>query len=170
MRWSLSRSWREFFPLALVVLFAAACGREVMVPEASPLSGLVRVFNEDSTGTPVEPPEGAPGSGYFGGIIRGPSPTSATGDTLGTAPRIANVVIRAYPVIGGIAGALELGPEVGSTTSDAEGAFTSPLLSGGDYAVTFTPPPGSGYTGTYTLTHIDAQSHTYPWWVTLPRE
>ena len=156
--------------LALAIVLAAACDSSVTDPDPSPLSGLVRAFAEDSAGTPVEPPEGTPGSGYFAGIVRGPNTPGTSGDTLGTSPRISNVVIRAYPIIGGTGGSLELGPEVGSTTSDVDGAFTFPMISGGDYAVTFTPPAASGYTGTWVLARVDAQTHTFPWWVTLPKE
>lgn len=170
MRWSPIRTAHARVLLALAVVIAAACDSAVTAPDTSPLSGLVRAYAEDSTGTPVEPSEGTPGSGYFAGIVKGPSPVGTTGDTLGSAPRIANVVIRAYPLIGGTGGSLELGPEVGTTTTDADGAFTFPLLSGGDYAVTFSPPAGSGYTGTWVLAHVDAQTHTHPWWVTLPTD
>lgn len=143
----------------MVSLLASACS-DSSGPNLSPLDGLTQYAGTDSTGTPPPPPPtGTTTPGYFQGTVIGPSEPGAGSDSLATAPRIAGVRVSAYA-------ALEQGP-VASVVTGADGRFVLPLLPGGHYAVTFTPPINSPYGGVWATAPAHAQSHTHPWWVVL---
>lgn len=158
-------------PLAVVLLIAAAgaCADVSGPTPPSPLAGLVQSSPQDSAGNPTTPPPGTLAPGYFRGTVRAPNAPGAVGDTLAAGTRIAGVLVRAYPVSANTTGGMQLGNPVGSTTTNAQGDFTFPTIPGGDYAITFTPPPGSGYVGVWVTAFVHGTSHEFPWWVTLPR-
>ncbi len=167
---SLLASRRALVAALLGLAAAAACADSSGPVQRSPLDGLAFGAALDSAGNPLTPtPPGPVAPGYFRGTVRAPNLPGTGGDTLGTTPRIANVVVRAYPILSSGAGGLELGASVGSTTTDAQGRFTFPTIAGGEYAVTFTPPAGSGYQAAFVTALVNAESHTWPWWVTLQR-
>jgi hypothetical protein len=158
-------------PLTLLVAFslASACTDATAPRERSPLAGLDAGMQLDSAGSPLTPPDGPVAPGYFRGTVRGPNIPGIGGDTLGTSPRIANVVVKAFPIVAQSGAQLTLGALAATTTTNAQGQFTLPELPGGEYAVTFTPPAGSSYTGVWVTAQANAESHLWPWWVTLPR-
>lgn len=164
------RTPRAVLAVALMALVSVACA-ESTAPDNSieALAGLVSSTPQDSAGNTTTPPPGAAGVGYFRGYVRGPNTPGTGGDTLATSPRIAGVVVRAYPITAYTADGPELGASAGEVTTDAEGAFTFPTIPGGEYAVTFRPPAGSGYQGIWVTGPIHPTSHEWPWWVTLPR-
>ena len=121
-------------------------------------------------GSPVPTNPSNTSPGVVRGTVLGPSTPGSGGDTLATAPKVANTTVVAYPVTGGSAASPTLGPQAGATTTGADGKFTLPSLAAGNYVVTFTPPTSSVYQGVWTTSHISAASEAYPWWVVLPRK
>lgn len=164
------RTARIAFTATLLALVAVACS-ETTAPDGTQavLAGLIGSTTQDSAGNAAPPPAGGAGTGYFRGYVRGPNAPGAGGDTLATSPRIAGVIVRAYPITGSGPSGPQLGALAGQVTTDAEGAFTFPSIPGGEYAVTFHPPAGSGYLGIWVSGPIHPTSHEHPWWVTLPR-
>jgi len=159
--------------LSLVValtagLFVAACSDSPTANQNSPLTGLAQREGKDSTGNPLPPPPTNPTPGSFHGIVLGPSAPGST-DTLATAPRIADVVVTAYPVTGGTQAVPTLGAAEQSVTAGADGKFQL-TLSGGDYVVTFNPPASSIYGGVWVTASTSANSNDWPWWVVLSRK
>ena len=158
----------------LIAVFAGvmtvACSDTTENTPASPLAGLSQQAAKDSTGVPVPGNPSNTNPGIVKGTVLGPSTPGSGGDTLATAPKVANVVVTAYPVTGGTAGAPTLGPQAASVTTGADGKFTLPSLNAGSYVVTFTPPTSSVYSGVWVTGHISATSATYPWWVVLPKK
>lgn len=158
--------------LAIALLIGAstlACAESTGPDANDVLAGLVAAAPQDSAGGSVTPPTGTGGSGYFRGYVRGPNAPGTGGDTLATSPRIAGVVVRAYPIVGGTSSGPELGALAGEVTTNAQGAFTFPTIPAGEYVVTFRPPASSGYQGIWVYGPIHSTSHEFPWWVTLPR-
>ena len=153
-----------------VVAFALACSETTENTPASPLAGLSQSTAKDSMGVPVPGNPSNTSPGVVKGTVLGPSAPGSGGDTLATAPKVANVVVTAYPVTGGTAGAPTLGPQAASVTTGADGKFTLPSLNAGSYVVTFTPPSSSVYSGVWVTGHISAASAAYPWWVVLPKK
>ena len=153
-----------------LLVVALACA-DSTAPSGSEeiLAGLVAATPEDSAGNTAPPMPGGAGSGYFRGVVRGPSTAGTGGDTLATSPRIAGVQVRAYRITAYGDDGPALGALVGQVTTDAQGAFTFPTIEGGEYAVTFRPPTGSGYQGIWVIGLIHPTSHEHPWWVTMPR-
>lgn len=149
---------------------AMACSDATENTPPSPLAGLSQSTAKDSTGVPVPGNPSNTGPGIVKGTVVGPSAPGSGGDTLATAPKIANVVVAVFPVTGGTAGSPTLGPQAASVTTGADGKFTLPSLNAGSYVVTFTPPSSSVYAGVWVTGHISAVSATYPWWVVLPKK
>ena len=149
---------------ALTSGLALACSDSPMETEESPLAGLAQRDGRDSIGNPLPPPPSTPVPGGFHGTVLGPS--TGTGDTLATAPRIAGVVVKAMKVTGGTQAEPELGPVEQTVTSGADGKFAL-TLSGGEYVVTFTPPASSIYGGVWVTASTSTTSNVHPWWVIL---
>lgn len=150
---------------ALASGFAVACDDGTTDPEDSPLAGLAQRDGKDSVGNPLPPPPSTPVPGGFHGTVLGPS-TPGMVDTLATAPRISDVVVKAYKVIGGSEVEPELGAVEQTATTGADGKFAL-TLSGGNYVVTFTPPANSIYGGVWVTASTSATSNDWPWWVIL---
>lgn len=163
------RITRAAFAFIVAAVAASACADSTgPAGTEHPLAGLLASSPQDSAGTPITPPGGVSDSGYFHGFVRAQNEPGAGGDTLANAPRIAGVVVSAYPILAPGA-APTLGPLAAQVTTNAQGAFTLPKLAGGEYAVTFRPPAGSGYYGIWASGPIHATSADFAWWVTLPR-
>lgn len=164
-RWST----RSALCVALATGITVACSDDgdPTAPGSSPLSGLTREESRDSVGNPPPPPpSGTLTPGIVRGTVLGPSTPGAGNDSLETAPRVAGVVVTAYPVVQ-MAPEPELGPAAASATTDANGRFQLPQLAGGEYVVTFNPPASSEYGGVWVTTVIHGGSNEYPWWVVL---
>jgi hypothetical protein len=158
--------------LALVValtagLFVSACSDSPTENENSPLTGLTQRGGSDSTGNPLPPPPTNPTPGSFHGTVLGPSQPGSGGDTLASAPRVAGVVVTAYPVTGGTESLPTLGSAAATVTTGADGKFQLPTLTGGTYVVTFNPPASSIYGGVWVTAATSATSNDWPWWVIL---
>jgi hypothetical protein len=142
-----------------------ACASDTATdPGSNPLAGLTIAESNDTVPSPPRPQTPAtPGSilGFVLGYGTGP-------DTMATAPRLANVVVTAYPHVGWNGQVPALGDAAATRTTDASGWFEFPTLPGGDYVVTFVPPPNSPYRGTYVMTQIHSGSRDGRWWVFLP--
>lgn len=162
------RTPRFGLSLALLAGLTIACSDDPTGTEQNPLSGLSQRTGSDSLGNPLPPAPANPTPGVFRGQVLAPCTGSCTGDTLATAPRIPGVVIKAYKVMGGSAANPTLGPVAATVTTGADGKFTLPELPGGEYVVTFTPPPTTNYAGVWVTAHTSSQSDDYPWWVILP--
>ena len=165
---------KRFARPALFLLFTAAAGLSVACSDStsgddnSPLAGLAPRTANDSVGTPPPPPPTNPTPGRFHGTVLGPSEPGAGNDSLATAPRVAGVVISVYPVTGGTQADPTLGPAtVPSITTGSDGKFQLPILVGGEYVVTFTPPANSIYGGVWVTATTSATSNDHPWWVIL---
>ena len=164
---------KRFARPGILVLFAAAAGLSVACsdstagPENSVLAGLAPRTASDSVGNPPPPPPSNPTPGSFHGTVLGPSQPGAGNDSLATAPRVASVVVAAYPVTGGSQADPTLGPAAASVTTGNDGKFQLPTLSGGEYVVTFTPPANSIYGGVWVTSTTSATSNDHPWWVIL---
>lgn len=150
---------------ALTSGFAVACSDGTTDPENSPLAGLAQRDGKDSVGNPLPPPPSTPTPGGFHGTVLGQSEPGMV-DTLASAPRISDVVVKAYKVIGGTQAEPELGAVEQTATTGADGKFAL-TLSGGDYVVTFTPPTNSIYGGVWVTASTSATSNDWPWWVIL---
>ena len=173
-RHSIARSiGRIVSTLAMIGLAAsgpAACGNDTAPPVTvtSPLAGLISTTDKDSSGASV-PANGTAGTGTVNGSVMGPS-NGGTGDTLATAPRVAGVRIAAFKVTGGTTANPTLAAEVAAATTGTDGKFTAPVLDGGDYVFTITPPSSRSYVGVWASTPITANSINWPWWVVLPKK
>lgn len=133
----------------------------------SPLAGLARADGTDSLGN-APPPATDLESGYFRGRVLGQADPIPGQDSVETAPRVAGVLVRAYPRMDANDASPELGPATASVTTDVNGDFQFPLLDGGAYVVTFTPPDESIYSGVWVTAVAHSASHEHPWWVVLP--
>lgn len=154
----------------LLAGLASACSSEKSTgpgPQLSPLAGLGAVARNDTVTTPAPTNTG---SGNFRGTVMGPSPVGATGDTLGSAPRVPGVVVSIYPRIADVNGQVTVGELAGSSTTGTDGLFQLPTLPAGEYVVTFVPPSSSVYKGSYSVGSLRNNSSSYPWWVVLPRK
>lgn len=158
-------------PLAAILVLGAvlACnGDDSLRPAPNPLQGLNALDARDSTGTLVPPPPaGAATAGYFRGTVLGPSAPGSGNDSLETAPRVVGARLTAYPIIQDGVAAGTIGAALAEIYTDADGRFTLPLLPGGEYVVTVTPPTGSPYGGVFVTATAHAESHVHPWWVVL---
>lgn len=152
--------------LLLVVVAGAACSDNPTTVSPSVLRGLSQGESNDTVGTTPPPPtQATPGS--FHGFVLGPG----TGpDTMATAPRLQGVVVTAYPRLGYSGQEPKVGEAVATMSTDANGAFQSPTIPGGEYVVTFVPPENSIYRGVYVTTTIYDGSNGGNWWVVLPRK
>jgi hypothetical protein len=151
---------------ALCTGLAVACSDDPTGTENSPIAGLAQRGGSDSAGNPLPPPPTNPTPGSFHGTVLGPSEPGTGGDTLATSPRVAGVVVTAYPVTGGTQYEPDLGPAEKSVTTGADGKF-SLTLSGGTYVVTFNPPANGIYGGVWVTAATSATSNDWPWWVVL---
>jgi len=133
----------------------------------SPLTGLTQQEGADSLGNPLPQEPSTPTPGSFHGTVLGPSAPGSGNDSLATAPRVAGVVVTAYPVIGGSPGSPTLGAAEATVTTGTDGRFTLPTLSGGSYVVAFNPPSTSIYGGVWVTASTSATSNDWPWWVVL---
>jgi hypothetical protein len=166
---------RTKFSLHHALALAAAAGIVIACSDSgptgaenSPLAGLSQVANKDSAGNPPPPPPQTGTPGYFRGTVLGPSVPGAGNDSLATAPRVAGVVVTAYPrLAGGTPAEPAVGPAAGSVTTGADGKFQLPTLPAGEYVVTFTPPANSIYGGVWVTGPVHSMSHEHPWWVVL---
>lgn len=161
------RSSRYVPALTLFVALAMACSDDPTGTENGPLAGLSQRAGSDSLGNPLPPAPTNPTPGTFRGQVLGPCGSSCTGDTLATSPRVAGVVVKAYPVTGGTQASPTLGEVAATVTTGADGKFQLPQLTG-EFVVTFTPPSTSPYAGVWVTAHTSTQSDDYPWWVILP--
>jgi hypothetical protein len=152
--------------LASTTGLAIACSDDPAGTENSPLAGLAPRTANDSVGNPAPAPTN-PTPGRFRGTVLGPSQPGAGNDSLNTAPRIEGVVVTAYPVTGGSQADPTLGPAAIYVTTGADGKFQLPILAGGEYVVTFTPPANSIYGGVWVTAMTSATSNDHPWWVIL---
>lgn len=165
----MKRLARPVFLLAFGLLsgLVVACSDNPTETENSPLAGLAQRDGRDSTGNPLPPPPTNPTPGTFHGTVLGFSPPGAGNDSLATAPRVSGVVVTAYKVTGGTEANPTLGPAEASVTTGADGKFQLPILSGGSFVVTFTPPANSIYGGVWVTTTTSSTSNEWPWWVVL---
>jgi hypothetical protein len=165
-------AWSRWNPLALALLGVAAIACEKgTAPSPTPLAGLVRVEGSDSVGTPAPTPPANSGPGYVRGTVLGPSEPGSGNDSLATAPRVAGVVITAYPrVAPTTADTMGIGPMAAQVTTGADGKFQLPSVPAGEYIITFNPPADSPYGGVWTVGPIHERSHEYPFWVVLWRK
>lgn len=159
---------RSALLVTLLAGVAVACSEDSPTqPTLSPLAGLRSEDARDSTGNaPPPPPTGTLSPGTVRGTVLGPSAPGAGNDSLETAPRVADVVVTAYPIVA-MGAEPELGPAAGSATTDANGRFQLQSLPGGEYVVTFNPPTSSEYGGVWVTTVIHGGSDEHPWWVVL---
>ena len=157
--------------LVVAVLAAlTACGSDDPTGNpSSPLNGLSQSEGRDSTGTSVPSPPASTTPGYFRGTVLGPSSPGSGSDTLATAPRVGGVTVTAYPRLTS-ASVPEVGPAAASVTTGSDGKFQLPILPGGEYVVTFTPPAGSPYAGVWVTATAYSGSSEWPWWVVLPKK
>ena len=152
---------------AAAMVGAAACSDKPTTPiDPSPLTGLSRGESNDTIGTvPPPPAQATPGS--FHGYVLGPG----TGpDTMATAPRLEGITVTIYPYSGYVGNQPNVGDAVATMVTDANGWFESPVVDGGEYAVSFVPPASSIYRGMYVTTTIHAGSSGGNWWIILPRK
>lgn len=158
-----------FLTLALATGVLVACSSDSPTGTTdTPLAGLSAREGNDSIGNPLPPQPANPTPGSFHGTVLGQSESGATGDTLATAARVADVVVTAYPVTGGTVANPTLGAAEASVTTGADGKFQLPELAGGEYVVTFNPPASSIYGGVWvSQAFTSAQSNDLPWWVVL---
>jgi hypothetical protein len=161
----MQRLARASFAVTVVAALAVACS-DPTGSENSPLAGLAVRAGTDSVGNQPPPQPTTPTPGSFHGTVLGAS-TGTGGDTLLTAPRIAGVVVTAYPVTGGTPAAPTLGSAEATVTTGADGKFQLPQLDGGEYVVTFNPPSGSIYGGVWVTAWTSSMSNDHPWWVVL---
>ena len=166
---SLTRSVpRLAIALVCAASFTIACAENPTAVRTSPLAGLQRAEGNDSTGAPPPPPPNPASSGYVRGTVLGPSAPGAGNDSLNTAPKIAGVVVTAYPRVAPTANdTIGIGPAAATVTTGADGKFQLPTLPGGEYLVTFEPPAGSIYGGVWVTGPIHDKSHEWPWWIVL---
>lgn len=156
--------------LALVVgaTVAIACSDSTEAPFVttnSPLAGLLKGVTNDSAPATSGSSTTAT-SGTIHGTVRGQAVPGSGPDTMATAPRIANVKVTAYKLVGDGATATA-GEQVGATTTNASGEFSLPALPGGSYYVTFVPPSDSKYRGQYVFGPVNSQTDSYPWYIVL---
>jgi hypothetical protein len=159
--------WTAVSAIALFATVACSASTE---SAPSILEGLTQGAVRDSAGnTPPTPPTVGPG--FIRGTVVGPSPSGSGNDSLTTAPRVANAVITAYPVLSNAAGAAPVvGPQAGTATTGADGKFTMATIPGGQYLFTINPPANSPYGGVWSTTTIHPGSSDWPWWVVLWRK
>jgi hypothetical protein len=159
--------------VALAASLAAACSENgpTQVQEDSPLAGLVRGNGTDSVGTPPPPPPPTnPTPGYVRGTVLAPSIGAPPGtDTLATATRIVGARVTAYPRIRSTTDTLGVGPVAAQVLTNERGEFQLPTLPGGEYIITFNPPPSQNatYGGVWAVSTIHQNSHVHPWWIIL---
>lgn len=139
-------------------------------PPPSPLEGLTYIIATDSTGTlaPAAPNELVPGH-FVGTVLGAPLPGSGN-DSLETMPRIAGAIVTAYPVIAGTGAFATLDHAEASAITDVDGRFTLPQVPGGEYVLTFEPPAGSGFVGSYASVFAYSESHEFSHWIILARQ
>jgi hypothetical protein len=136
----------------------------------NPLQGLFKSSTGSSDTAVVQTGGDQPTPGYFHGTVRGASAPGAT-DTMNTAPRVANVQVTVYQHVTTSTGdTLGVGPQVAEVTTDANGEFQTPVLSGGFYIVVFAPPAGSIYHGVYVGAMAHSHSADYSWFIVLPKQ
>ena len=157
--------------LLAALALAAACGDDTATSQPngneSVLAGLSVVQRNDTAPSSSN----LSGSGYFRGTVMAPALPGAGNDSLATSPRIAGVVVTIYPRIGSsLSSQIPVGPAAGSTVTNAQGQFTLPTLPAGEYVVTFVPPAGSTYAGSYAFGPLRSNSSEHPWWVVLNRK
>jgi hypothetical protein len=159
------RTSRGIIMLSAIALAAACTDNAATSPKGSLLSGLSLSATNDSS--PATPPPANDGPGVVHGTVLAQSQPGLSGDTLATAPRVADVKVTVY-LAGQTSG--EPGAQVASVTTGADGKFTLPSLDAGQYVVTFVPPASSGFNGVYVTGHISANSSQYPWWIILSKK
>ncbi|MBP7549921.1 MAG: hypothetical protein KA761_06510 [Gemmatimonadaceae bacterium] len=155
-----------------MLVATVACDGAVGPGGPDPLRGLRQVSAADSSGTSVPQPFSPIGAGAVVGTVIGRSAPGAGNDSLASAPRIAGVTIRIYPIIGEEDPASpRLGAIVATVTTDANGRFVTPVVGSTSmgHVLTFTPPSGVPYAAMWTRTQFWSNSAATPWWVMLPR-
>lgn len=157
---------RKLLAFTLLAAVVVACSDDDPTgTNNSPLAGLQERDGNDSVGNPIPTPPAQPTPGIFRGTVLGPSTPGTGGDTLATAPRVAGVVVTAYPRLNSNLPP-EVGPAAATVTTGADGKFELPTLTG-EFVVTFTPPATSEYGGVWVTASTSTQSVDYPWWVVL---
>jgi hypothetical protein len=107
----------------------------------------------------------AQGDGSFHGSVKGYNEADFP-DTLKSVKPLANVTVTAYhaeltnadPKLGAVAA---------KVSTNADGQFTLPTLTGGLYVVTFTPAPADAYDGAWTIATASSKSGDLPWVIML---
>lgn len=151
--------------IATAALALACTDTTPTTVRSSVLRGLSAGESNDTTASPPPPTNPTPGS--FQGFVLGPGTPP---DTVETAPRLANVAVTAYPLLGYSGEEPNVGESVGSVVTGSDGAFQFPTIPGGEYVVTFVPPASGLYRGVYVTTTIHEGSNSGNWWVILPRK
>lgn len=155
----------RIFVVALVATAAIGCDKEnPQEPTESPIAGLGRVAENDTTGSPTS------GPGHFRGTVLGPAIPNSGPDSVTTAPRIAGVRVTAYVRTDDGSGDVTVGTAVATSLTDSNGEFALQELPAGPYVVTFTVPASSAYRGVWATSYIHPGSASYPWWVVLPHK
>lgn len=161
----------RFVPLSLVfaaVAIACSDSRPVSPTERTDLlEGRVLLQSPDTAihGGGGPPPPPVTGDGFFRGVVRGYSEADFP-DTLKSAKPLADVVVAAYPATL-TDSQPKLGAEAARVVTNAAGEFTTPILAGGLYVVTLTPPEGASYSSAWTLATAHSGSGEQPWIVML---
>lgn len=144
--------------LALVTT-VAACSADVVSPTVDPLAGLQSGEELDISDGFTSPSD--PGAMAFHGYVLG-APLSTNypgGDSLTTWPRVAGVEITVYAFTGFDSNLRPVaGAKLGSVTSDANGYFRyTSQLADDEYVISFVPPAGSPYRGSFWVYTIKAE-------------
>jgi hypothetical protein len=155
--------------IAFMTAAVAACGSDPVTPiEGDKLAGFSAGQVADST------PSGVPvgtGAMQVGGTVKG----VGTGtDTMATAPKLADVQVKAFKHLGYSGNDVLIGEEIGSLVTDANGFFGYISMPPGKYVVTFTPPASSAFRAIY----VTYESQGSPpnntvaslWGIFLPRK
>jgi hypothetical protein len=159
--------WSRTVLVGTVAVAAACVDSQVLVqPLASPLAGLAPGVTNDSNPIVSPPLDASPGS--FRGVVTGHVVLDNVTDTISLTPTIAGAHLTAYLQIApSPSDTLGIGPAMATVMTDANGQFQFPMLDGGLYFVTVTPPSGSPYQGVWVIAVAQSHSEDYPWRVEL---
>ena len=144
----MSRGMRStFFALLGAAAMMACAEGGVAPPTGEKLTGFSVGEIKDTAITGGTPGTiSGPGPVEVGGTVKGVGTGS---DTMATAPKLADVVVKAYKFRGYSGNEVLIGDEVGSLATNADGWFGYISLAPGKYVVTFTPPASSAFRSIY---------------------